>query len=100
MSGSRTPILMFVNAGFVTPGVLVDAGGYIIYLGSDGKLHVKKVPPGPGPDGWGILPAASSLLATLEGVKNVEALRAETVKAIETSAHALARSMAATPAVS
>ena len=95
MAGSHTPILMFFNAAMTTPGVLVDAGGYIIYLGSDGKLHVKKVPPGPGPDGWGILPAASSLLASLEGVKNVDALRAEIVKAIEKSAQALARSMTA-----
>jgi hypothetical protein len=34
-----------MEIAFVSPGVLTDAGGFIIYIGSDGKVHVKRVPP-------------------------------------------------------
>lgn len=34
-----------MEIAFMSPGVLTDAGGFMIYVGSDGKLHVKKVPP-------------------------------------------------------
>jgi hypothetical protein len=36
---------MAVRAAIVTGGVLVDAGGFIIFIGSDGKIHIKKIPP-------------------------------------------------------
>lgn len=34
-----------MEIAFISPGVLTDAGGFIVYVGSDGKLHVKRVPP-------------------------------------------------------
>jgi hypothetical protein len=43
---------------FVTPGVFTDAGGFAIYFGSDGKLHVKRVP------GWD--PAVRELAAAVQ----------------------------------
>lgn len=30
---------------YTTPGVFTDAGGFVIYIGSDGKVHVKRIPP-------------------------------------------------------
>lgn len=34
-----------MDIAFMSPGVLTDAGGFIIYIGSDGKVHIKRVPP-------------------------------------------------------
>lgn len=34
-----------MEIAFMSPGVLTDAGGFIIYIGSDGKVHIKRVPP-------------------------------------------------------
>jgi hypothetical protein len=34
-----------MDIAFMSPGVLTDAGGFIIYIGSDGKIHIKRVPP-------------------------------------------------------
>jgi hypothetical protein len=53
----------------VTPGVFTDAGGFIVYMGSDGKLHVKRVP------GWdpGVraeIGAAVQILDQLHAVKD------------------------------
>jgi hypothetical protein len=28
-----------------TPGAFSDGGGFVIYLGKDGKIHVKRIPP-------------------------------------------------------
>jgi hypothetical protein len=34
-----------MEIAFMSPGVLTDAGGFIIVIGSDGKVHLKRVPP-------------------------------------------------------
>ena len=34
-----------MEVAFMSPGALTDAGGFIIYIGSDGKVHIKRVPP-------------------------------------------------------
>ena len=36
----KTPI-----GAWFSPGVFNDGGGLIIYMGRDGKLHVKRIPP-------------------------------------------------------
>jgi len=36
----KTPI-----GGFFSPGVFSDGGGFVIYPGHDGKLHIKYIPP-------------------------------------------------------
>jgi len=36
----KTPI-----GAFYSPGLFSDGGGFIIYPGKDGKLHVKYIPP-------------------------------------------------------
>ena len=36
----KTPI-----GAFFSPGIAAGGGGAIIYLGHDGKLHIKRVPP-------------------------------------------------------
>ena len=54
----------------ITAGVFSDAGGFIIYVGSDGKLHVKKVPPW-GPDGFRVdIDRGLSLLTAAARVKD------------------------------
>ena len=65
---------------FASSGISVDGGGVIITLGADGKLHIKKV--GPGPDGWGIIPAAAATVLATKGKPGAEALYKEAVKAL------------------
>lgn len=48
---------------FVTAGVTNDGGGFGFYIGSDGKLHVVKVPPWD-PEGGGLGPSPINDLVT------------------------------------
>ncbi|HXP83657.1 MAG TPA: hypothetical protein VN841_03000 [Bryobacteraceae bacterium] len=63
-SHGKTPI-----GAYYSPGIFTDAGGVIIYVGKDGKLHVKRVPP------WdpnlSQLNLAASLIAQAENVTDV-----------------------------
>ena len=79
------PILFIPNVIYSSPGIPSDGGGNIVIVSVDknGTVHVKKVPIGPGPDGWGIVPAAAAMLAALDGVRGAEGLRAETAKTIQ-----------------
>ena len=45
----------------ISPGVLVDGGGFIITIGPDGKIHIEKVPPW-GPDTYRALQKATAIL--------------------------------------
>lgn len=58
-----------MEIAFMSPGVLTDAGGFIIYIGSDGKLHVKKVPP-MGPETVAELTAVFSILEGAGQLRN------------------------------
>lgn len=77
------PILFIPNIIYTSPGVPSDGGGIILVVTVDknGTPHVKKVPVGPGPDGF--LPAAARMLSMLDGVRGSENLVAETAKAIQ-----------------
>ena len=45
---------------FIGTGPLVDAPGWVFYIGADGKLHVKRVP------GWDPFPDISVAFSVLE----------------------------------
>lgn len=76
-------VLWIFNVMYVSAGVPVDGGGYllIVYVDKNGQVHIKRVPVDPGPDS--IFPAAVGMLAALEKMKDVENLRAETVKVMQ-----------------
>jgi hypothetical protein len=50
---------------YITGGPLVDAPGWVIYIGSDGKLHIKPVP------GWGPFPDISVAFSVLNQAANL-----------------------------
>lgn len=58
-----------MEVAFISGGVFTDAGGFIIYIGSDGKLHVKKVPPW-NPETIGELKAVFSILEHAGAIRN------------------------------
>jgi hypothetical protein len=60
-----------MEIAFVSPGVLTDAGGFILYIGADGKVHVKRVPPW-GPEVRAELQLAFAVLERVGEVKNRE----------------------------
>ena len=51
----------------MTPGIFVDAGGLILYIGADGKVHVKRILPWD-PD---VLREIYAAVHALEGVNPV-----------------------------
>jgi len=58
-----------MEIAFISPGVLTDAGGFIIYIGSDGKIHVKRIPP-LGPESVAELGAVFTVLESVSAIKN------------------------------
>jgi hypothetical protein len=58
-----------MEVAFVSPGVLTDAGGFIIYIGSDGKVHIKRIPP-LGPESVRELQAVFAILQYAGGIQN------------------------------
>jgi hypothetical protein len=60
-SHGKTPI-----GGYYSPGYFNDGGGFVIYLGHDGKLHIKYVPPRE--PVLSQLNLAASLMAHAEGI--------------------------------
>ena len=70
-----------MEIAFITPGVLTDAGGFIIYIGSDGKIHVKRVPPWD-PETLGELQAAVAVLDNVSAIRN-EAVAGQFLKVAE-----------------
>jgi hypothetical protein len=80
---------------YASPGGPVDAGGFVIIVGTDknGNQILKKVPVpgGPGDPGGAqrIIQAAGSMLAALDGAAGAEAVRAETAELIKGQVQAL-----------
>jgi hypothetical protein len=58
-----------MEVAFVSPGVLTDAGGFIIYIGSDGKVHIRRIPP-LGPESVRELQAVFAILQYAGGIQN------------------------------
>ncbi len=58
-----------MEIAFISPGVLTDAGGFIIYIGSDGKVHIKRIPPW-GPETLRELQAAFAVVEHAGAIKN------------------------------
>jgi len=58
-----------MEIAFISPGVLTDAGGFIIYIGSDGKVHVKRIPP-LGPESVAELGAVFAVLESVSAIKS------------------------------
>lgn len=52
-------------------GGFTDAGGFILYVGSDGKLHVRRVPPW-NPETLGELKAAVGILEFAGQLRNAK----------------------------
>lgn len=57
----KTPI-----GGYYSPGYFNDGGGFVIYVGHDGKLHIKYIPPRE--PVLNQLNVAASLMAHAEGI--------------------------------
>ncbi len=60
-SHGKTPI-----GGYYSPGYFNDGGGFVIYPGKDGKLHIKYIPPRE--PVLNQLNQAASLMAHAEGI--------------------------------
>jgi len=58
-----------MEIAFMSPGVLTDAGGFVIVVGADGKLHIKRVPPWD-PETLHELQAAFTTLEHVGEIKN------------------------------
>ena len=58
-----------MEIAFISPGVLTDAGGFIIVVGADGKVHIKRVPPW-SPETLGELRAAVATVDQVGAIKN------------------------------
>ena len=54
---------------FFTPGALTDAGGLAFYIGSDGKVHVVRIPPW-NPEVLSEINAAVHVLNQAASIKN------------------------------
>ena len=67
-----------MEIAFISPGVLTDAGGFIIYIGSDGKVHIKRVPPW-NPETLAELQTAVGVLENVGHIQN-RAIQDEFVK--------------------
>ncbi len=70
-----------MEIAFISPGVLTDGGGYIIYIGSDGKVHIKKIPPWD-PETLSELQVAVAVLDGAGAIRN-EAVAAQFLKVAE-----------------
>lgn len=64
-SHGKTPI-----GGYYSPGYFNDGGGFVIYLGHDGKLHIKYIPPRE--PVLSQLNQAASLMAHAEGIGDTD----------------------------
>lgn len=80
---------------YMSPGVAVDGGGFVIIVSTDKNgdqvLKIVPVPGGPGDPGWQVIQASAGLLKALDGVKGVQDLRARAGEAIQQQVRSLAR---------
>jgi hypothetical protein len=58
-----------MEIAFMSPGVLTDAGGFIIFIGSDGKIHIKRIPPW-GPETLSELQTAVAVIDHVGRIQN------------------------------
>ena len=94
MTIKQIPIVVLVpSIVYTSPGVPTDGGGFVIYLGADGKLHIKPVPPGPdGP--LRTLVTAAGLVGTVAGKAGFAEVATAAEKVFINAANTVAREVA------